>query len=67
MQLTEKQHQYQSHIAAAEEAGMRPAVYAREHRINVQCLYGDKNRLLRKERERPGKLITPPGSLAQQR
>lgn len=49
MQLTEKQRLYQSHIAAAEEASIPLAVYAREHSINVQGLYGEKNRQRRSE------------------
>ena len=51
MELTEKQRLYQSHIAAAEKANQPLAVYAREQSINVQGLYGEKNRLQKNERK----------------
>lgn len=49
MALTEKQQFYQSCIAAAEEAGVPLAEYARQQGINVHCLYGERQRLRRQE------------------
>jgi hypothetical protein len=49
MELTEKQRLYQAHIAAAEEANISLAVYARDHGLKVQGLYGEKNRLRKKQ------------------
>ncbi|HIG43955.1 MAG TPA: hypothetical protein EYQ14_26000 [Gammaproteobacteria bacterium] len=51
MELTEKQRLYQSHIASAESADTPLTVYAREHGINVQCLYSEKNRLRKYEQK----------------
>jgi|TARA_Y100000310_G_scaffold338070_1_gene426762 hypothetical protein len=49
MELTKKQRLYQSHIKAAEEAGLPLATYAKQQGINAQCLYGEKYRPRRKQ------------------
>ncbi|MCB1644896.1 MAG: hypothetical protein KDI36_05560 [Pseudomonadales bacterium] len=51
MGTTDKQRLYQSHIAAAEAAGISLAEYAREQGIHPQCLYGENNRQRRKARK----------------
>ena len=49
MELTKKQRLYQSHIKAAEEAGLPLATYATQQGISPQCLYGEKYRPKRKQ------------------
>ena len=49
MELTKKQRLYQSHINAAEEAGLPLATYARQQGISPQCLYREKYRPKRKQ------------------
>jgi len=47
MVLTEKQQCYQEHLRAAEQSGQPLAVYARERDVNVQALYGERQRMRR--------------------
>ncbi len=51
MELTKKQKCYQSHMQAAEEAGLSLASYAKSHGISVQCLYSERQRVRSKERK----------------
>lgn len=51
MKLTERQQLYQSHIQAAETAGLPLAAYAKTQDLSVHCLYSERQRLRKKERK----------------
>ena len=52
MTLTKKQAQYQTHLNAAEQAGLPLTIYAKEHGLSVQSLYTERYRL-RQHDEQP--------------
>ena len=55
MALTKKQAQYQSHLNAAESAGLPLAAYAKQHGLSVQSLYAERYRLRQyDEQAKPG-------------
>lgn len=49
MELTDTQQRYQAHIEAAEATGQSLAAYAREHNLNVHCLYSERQRQRRRQ------------------
>ena len=51
VELTEKQQRYQSHIQAAETAGIPLAAYAKTQGVRVHCLYSERQRLRKQARK----------------